>query len=112
MTTDRAHIVLIPRARSAPSLDERPVLSLSKGPVLSLKFTLSKVEGKEIGIVFAYFQNFGPFLALLLDITLETIPSPRQENPYSALPSSCLVHACCPYNLHTMNALMSRSNPP
>ena len=27
---------------------------------------------KEIGIVLAYFQKFGPFLALLLDITFET----------------------------------------
>ena len=44
-----------------------------------MKFTLSKVEGKEIGFVFSYFQNFGPFLALEVDITLETIPLLRHD---------------------------------
>ena len=66
----------------------------------------------KIRICFPYLQKSGSRLALEFDITFETIPSPRQENPYSALPSSCLAHAYCPYNLHTMDALMSRSNPP
>ena len=45
---------------------------LLKELVLSLKFTLSKVEGKEIGIVFPYFQENGSILALQVDITFET----------------------------------------
>ena len=32
-----------------------------------------------IGFVFPYFQNFGPFLALQVDITLETIPLLRHD---------------------------------
>ena len=51
----------------------KPVLSLVEGPALSF------VEGKGIGIVFPYFQNFGPFLALEVDITLETNPLLRHD---------------------------------
>ncbi len=76
-------------------------------PVLSLKFTLSKVEGKEIGIVFPYFQENGSHLALQLDITSETIPLLRHNRHSTVNAISRLATVFTPHK----KRLMSSSNP-
>ena len=57
-----------------------PVLSRRRAcPEFCRRACPELAEGKGIGFVFPYFQNFGPFLALEVDITLETIPLLRHD---------------------------------
>ena len=60
--------------RACPELAEGACPELAEGACPEL----SRREGI-IGFVFPYFQNFGPFLALEVDITLETIPLLRHD---------------------------------
>ena len=78
-----------------------------EGPVLSLKFTLSQVEGKEIGFVFPYLQKNGSHLALQLDITLETIPLLRHN---TTPPLNAISRLTTVFTTHKKR-LMSSCNP-
>ena len=88
--------------------------------VLSLKFTLNKVEGpvlsfvegKETGIVFPYFQNFGPFLALEVDITLETIPLLRHDAAPPLNVISRLTTVFTTYKKRLMSSAPTSPGPP
>ena len=80
--------------------------------VLSLKFTLSKVEGKGIGFVFPYFQNFGPFLALEVDITLETIPLLRHDAAPPLNVISRLTTVFTTYKKRLMSSAQPSPGPP
>ena len=64
--------------RACPELEVYPEQSRRACPELA-EGACSELSRREIGFVSPYFQNFGPFLALEVDITLETIPLLRHD---------------------------------